>query len=80
MKFCSRNPLDPKVLKEAEYREDLVEETRTRVSKGFVTRGDTTYELFEDQKRTKIIPNNKDPARFTEWICTRRFEEAVKIL
>ena len=71
MKFCSRNPLDPKGLKKAEYREDLVEETRARVSKGFVTRGDTTYELFEDQKRTKII--------FTEWICTRRFEEAVKI-
>ena len=75
---CSRNPLDPIHFREANYREDYVEETRTRVSKGFVTRGDTTYELFEDQKRTKIIPNNKDPARYTDWICTRSFEEAVK--
>ena len=75
---CMRDPLSTKNFKEAGYREQHFEETRTKFSKGFKTIGDTTYELFEDQKRTKIVPNNKDPARYTEWITMKSYKEAVK--
>ena len=72
------DPLDTSKFKEASYREDRIEETRTKHSTGFETIGDTTYELFEDQKRTKIVPNNRDPPRYSEWICTKKYKEAIK--
>lgn len=75
---CSRTPLETKQFKEAGFHEDHFEEVQKRVSKGYTTRGDTTYELFEDQKRTKIVPTNKDPPRFTNWICLKKYEEPIR--
>lgn len=74
----NRSPIETKQFKEASYREDHEEEVRTGVSKGFEERGDTTYELFEDLKRIKIIPNNKDPVRYTDWECIKSYEKAIK--
>lgn len=75
---CSRKPLSTKEFKEAGYREDRVEETRTRISKGMRKEGHITYEMFEDQKRTKIIPNNREPPRFTDWVVVKKYEEPIK--
>lgn len=74
----SREPLDTKQFKEAGYREDRIEETRNHFSVGTEERDDTTYEIFEDQKRMKIVPNNQDPPRYSEWECINRYEEPIK--
>lgn len=41
----------------------------TKISRGIQTIDDVSYELFEDQKRTEIVPNNKDHTRCTEKTC-----------
>lgn len=76
--ICSRDALDTENFREAYYREDRVLERRKHVSVGFETRGDIKYELFEDQERIKIVPNNKDPIRYTEWECIDEYEEPVE--
>ncbi|KAK8838301.1 hypothetical protein M9Y10_035724 [Tritrichomonas musculus] len=77
---CSRRPLSTKKFKEAvQIHEDRVEEVRMKVSVGFQTRGDTTYEIFEDQKRFKYLANGNVPERFTKWTCIKKYEEAIKI-
>lgn len=63
---------------ETEYQEEQIEEKRTKVSVGIQTKGDTTYEIFEDQVRMKIIPNNDEPIRFTEWTCIKKYEEPIQ--
>lgn len=37
-----------------------------------------TYEMFEDQKRTKITPNNREPPRFTDWVVVEKYEGPIK--
>ena len=61
----------------AHYREDIVMERRTRISRGTKKSGNRTYEQFVDQERKKIIPNNGDPVRFSDWQTTRSYEEPI---
>lgn len=72
-----KDPLSTKDIIEAGYRETHEIETRNHYFIKSETRGDTTYEIFENQKRTKIIPNNNDPPRYTNWETLKRMEEAV---
>lgn len=75
---ASKEPLDTSKFVEAGYKEDRVEETRERHSVGFETRGRSKFQKFEDQKRFKIIPNNGDPIRYTEWEKIKEYEEEIE--
>lgn len=74
----TRKPLSTNNFKPVQFQEQHVEEFQKHVSVGTEKRGDTTYEKFEDRKRIKIIPNNKDPVRYSNWECIKKYEEPIK--
>ena len=70
---------DQQVLTTELNNEHIIPEQKNRVSKGFETISDTTYEKFVDQTRNKIIPNNKNnPIRYSDWVTVKSYKEAVK--
>lgn len=60
------------------YHEKEEVELRKHFLVGTKKLGNITYELYEDQKRIKIIPNNKDPIRYTNWETLKKYKEPAK--
>lgn len=61
------------------YHEDYIEETRT-IKVDSQIRNNIKYQKYEDQTRKKIIPNNGDPVRYTDWTMVKQYEKPIEII
>lgn len=66
--------LNPKSIRPPD---DIVEE-KQNFTKGYVIENDIKYSIIEKKKRNKIIPNNKEAVRYTEWVTYDTYKEPIE--
>jgi hypothetical protein len=75
----NRKALQTNNLQAVELRYKIETETVTRAFLQYQDSGPPQnhdrYAVYEDRKRLKVTPYNRDPVRYSEWIVTRHWEE-----